>query len=68
MKEIQDEKDEYDFEDIKNTLDKGNIHNSLNFFLVMATKMLWLSVICLDLTKIIMSFFRFYVLTTSKIY
>ena len=32
MKEIQDEKDEYDFEDIKNTLDKGNIHNSLNFF------------------------------------
>ena len=32
MKEIQDEKDEYDFEDIKNTLGKGNIQNSLNFF------------------------------------
>ena len=40
IKEIEDIKEEYNFEDIKNTLDEGNISQQLEFFLMVTTKIL----------------------------
>ena len=45
-KGIEDIKEEYDFEDIKDTLAKGNIPQQLKHFLEVTIKILWLLVIC----------------------
>ena len=66
-KTIEQMKDEYNFEDIKNGFDEGQVPPQLNFFfLVLTTTILFMHVIDYRLMKIIMNLFHFYIQIRDK--